>query len=363
MEILDIKKIENWGVDFDKVLTISGPCSAESEEQLIETAKQLSKIKQVNVLRAGIWKPRTKPGNFEGHGEKALPWLLNAKKETGLKTTIEVATPEHVELALKYNVDILWIGARTTVSPFVVQDIADSLKGVDIPILVKNPVNPDIDLWIGGLERLNQAGLKKLGGIHRGFSSYAKNHLRNQPQWQLVVELMNKVPNLPLICDPSHICGQRESLYEISQTALDLQFNGLMIEAHINPDEAWSDAKQQVTPNTLKDLINKLIKRNPTSEDEIFNKTLNILREDIDEVDSNILELLSLRMGIVKTIGYHKKKSNVTVLQPNRWKNIVNKRLEEGKHKGFSEKFIEMLFKSIHQESIRIQEKIMNIKQ
>ena len=356
----DITPLKKWGIPFDKYLTIAGPCSAESREQLLEVGTELSKNSQVNLFRAGIWKPRTKPGNFEGHGEKALPWLKELKEKTGLKTTIEVANPKHVELALKYDVDVLWVGARTTVSPFVIQDIADSLQGVDIPILIKNPVNPDMDLWVGGVERIHKAGIKKIGLIHRGFSMQGNPKLRNQPQWQLIIDLKRKYPEIPIICDPSHICGQRESLFEIAQTALDLSLDGVMLESHTNPDKAWSDAKQQITPETLGEFLKKLIQRDATTPDDIFNNTLKVLREDIDDLDNKILQLLKVRMGVVQTIGLHKKKSNVTVLQSERWDSMLEKRVSYGKNAGLGEQFTERLFKAIHDESIKIQESVMN---
>ena len=285
---LDLLPLNLPGVSNERPLIIAGPCSAETEEQVLEAARQLSH-NGIKVFRAGIWKPRTKPGGFEGNGEKALPWMQRVKEETGMLTATEVATPHHVELALNAGIDILWIGARTTANPFAVQDIADALKGVDIPILYKNPVNPDLELWIGGMQRLNGAGIKRLAAIHRGFTSYDKSIYRNIPMWHMPIELRRRIPNLPIICDPSHIGGRRELIAPLSQQAMDLGFDGLIIESHCNPDNAWSDAKQQVTPDVLDFIIDKLTVRNTVDTTE----SLKSLRSQIDDLDNELIELLS----------------------------------------------------------------------
>lgn len=354
---LDIEPISLPGLKLERPLVIAGPCSAESEVQVLETAKNLAKH-NIQIFRAGIWKPRTRPNSFEGHGTKALPWLKKVKEITGMYTSTEVANVKHVYEALKFGIDILWIGARTSANPFAVQEIADALKGVDIPVLVKNPVNPDAELWIGALERLNEAGIKQLAAIHRGFSSYNKTVYRNEPQWQIPIELKRRIPNLPVITDPSHICGSWERLFEISQIAMDLNFDGLIIESHINPEEAWSDAKQQITPNELKALLNKLVLRKP---DANGNKgTLAELRVQIDKIDEEVIELFEKRMKIADKIGFFKKENNITILQASRWDEILNKMIQEGELKGLSSEFITRIFRAVHQESINHQEKIMN---
>ena len=309
---------------------ISGPCSAETEQQMIETAIRLAKTGKVDVLRAGIWKPRTKPGRFEGNGIIALPWLLSAKKITGLPTTIEVATAMHVEEAMKFEVDILWIGARTTVNPFSVQELANALRGVKIPVFIKNPINPDIELWSGSIERLQQVGIEQLGMIHRGFSAYGNTEFRNAPMWHLPIEMKRRYPNMPLICDPSHICGDRILLQSIAQKSIDLDFDGLMLESHIDPDNAWSDAKQQVTPDRLMELLNALTWRHGNSSEQEFITALATLREQIDQLDDELITLMGQRMKLSDKIGAYKKDNNITILQTRRWNDILESAFKKG---------------------------------
>ncbi|MGY5849962.1 chorismate mutase [Salegentibacter sp. F14] len=354
------KEMRKWLEDFglDHPLVIAGPCSAETEEQVLKIAHQL-KDTDATVLRAGIWKPRTRPGNFEGVGSLGLKWLKKAKEETGMLTTTEVANPAHVDLALEYDVDILWIGARTTVSPFIVQEIAEALKGTDKTVLVKNPVNPDLSLWLGAVERFYTADIKNLGVIHRGFSAYEKTKYRNNPEWQIAIELQNKFPDLPLILDPSHIAGRRDIIFDLCQTALDLNYDGLMVETHHTPDDAWSDAAQQITPANLVQIMKDLKIRKEISESEEFQNKLNNLRAQIDVADNQLIELLSRRMKISDEIGKVKKAQNVSVLQTKRWNEILGNMVLEGEQHGLSEEFILRLFKAVHQESINHQEKIM----
>lgn len=354
-------QLRTWLDDFNlsHPLVIAGPCSAETEDQVLKIAHEL-KNSDVTIFRAGIWKPRTRPGGFEGVGEIGLKWLKKAKEATGMLIATEVATANHVKLALAYGVDVLWIGARTTANPFAVQEIADALQGTDKIVLLKNPVNPDLSLWLGGLERLYNADIKKLGVIHRGFSTYEKTKYRNIPEWQIPIELQNRFPDLPLICDPSHITGKRDMIFEVSQQALNLNYDGLIIETHIDPENAWSDAAQQVTPKTLKQIFLDLRIRKETEISEIYNKKLENLRLQIDETDSKIIDILSKRMKISDEIGRLKKSHNVAVLQNVRWKNMLDRVIEEGKNKGLTEEFILALFKAIHQESIVHQEKIVN---
>ena len=347
-------------LNITKPFIISGPCSAETESQMITTAKHLAATGKVQALRAGIWKPRTRPGQFEGAGADGLKWLVMTKEETGLPITTEVATTAHVEACLKAGVDILWIGARTTVNPFSVQEIADSLRGVDVPVMVKNPVNPDIELWIGALERLNRAGINKLAAIHRGFSSFEKGPFRNAPMWDLAIELKTRVPGLEMFCDPSHIAGNRELIAMVSQKALDLDMHGLMIESHLNPDAAWSDAKQQVTPSALAKIIEGLVVRTVTSDNKVFKDTLSLLREQIDQLDDEIMQKLSKRMKVSEKIGQYKKENNVTILQVNRWEEIVQSRAALGKAMGLDEGFTRDLLRLVHHESIQVQTKVMN---
>jgi chorismate mutase len=355
---LNLEPIVLPGVSKERPMILAGPCSAESEEQVMTTARQLSQ-QGIKIYRAGIWKPRTRPNAFEGVGSVGLPWLKKVKEQLGMYTAVEVANVKHVYEALKFGVDILWIGARTTANPFAVQEIADTIKGMDLVVLVKNPVNPDLDLWIGALERLNDAGIRKLAAIHRGFSTYDKSVYRNDPHWQIPIELRRRVPNLPIITDPSHIGGKRELIYDISQRAMDLNFDGLIIESHCNPDEAWSDAKQQVTPDALKCILDKLILRH-SDVDKQQAATLEELRMQIDKYDDEILNVFEHRMKIADQIGMFKKQNNITILQATRWDSIVKKRTAMGLTKGLSEDFVTKIFSAIHQESINHQTKIMN---
>ena len=352
-------ELRTWLDDFqlNHPLVIAGPCSAETEEQVLKIAHEL-KNSDVSIFRAGIWKPRTRPGGFEGVGEIGLKWLQKAKAETGLLMATEVATAAHVKLALEHDIDVFWIGARTTVNPFAVQEIADALQGTDKIVLLKNPVNPDLSLWIGGLERLYNANIKKLGVIHRGFSTYEKTKYRNNPEWQIAIDLQNRFPDLPLICDPSHITGKREMIQEVSQQALDLNYDGLIIETHIDPDKAWSDAAQQVTPATLKQMFVNLRVRKVTDDEGEYNQKMGKLRMQIDEFDGKLLEILGNRMKVADKIGLLKKEKNVAILQNQRWNEILGKMILEGEEKGLSSDFVMLLFKAIHQESINHQENI-----
>ena len=343
-----------------KPIVISGPCSAETEEQLISTATELAKTGSVDVLRAGIWKPRTKPGNFEGIGVEALKWLTTAKKETGLKTAVEVANLKHVYQALNQGVDILWLGARTTVNPFSVQEIADSLVGVDTTVLIKNPINPDLSLWEGAIERILNAGIKNVGIIHRGFSKYGPSNYRNPPEWQIPIELKRKFPELTMICDPSHICGNTENLLKVSQRALDLNFDGVMLESHISPSEAWSDAKQQVTPQELKELINQLVIREHKYANDKNTIELDTLRQKINLIDDDLMDILSKRMEVSDAIGDYKKKKKMQILQTKRWDKILEKGVDEGSQKGLSKEFVTKFLSAVHLESINRQNEIMN---
>lgn len=352
------KSVLNGTVE-NRPLVIAGPCSAETEEQVMETAKGLKEI-GVTIFRAGIWKPRTRPNTFEGVGKEGLPWLKRVQKEHGMLTSTEVANASHVWEAVKYGVDILWIGARTTANPFAVQEIADALEGVDIPVLVKNPVNPDVELWIGALERLNQAGITKLGAIHRGFSSYDKSFYRNAPQWQLPIELKRRIPELPILTDPSHICGNRELLFEISQKAMDLNFEGLIIESHNTPDKAISDASQQITPQTLKELLGNLVLRNANIENAVIMHSMEDLRNEIDIYDTKLIEILANRMKVADKIGRYKKENNLTILQSGRWDELLKERSTKAIEQGLGEEFILKVLRAIHQESINHQTKIMN---
>lgn len=345
----------NLPSDNERPIVIAGPCSAETEEQVMTTAREL-RAKGCHMYRAGVWKPRTKPGGFEGNGEKALPWLKAVKEETGMLTAVEVAKPEHVELCLKYGIDILWIGARTSANPFAMQDIADSLKGVDVPVFVKNPVNPDLELWLGALERINQAGIKRMAAIHRGFSSYDKKIYRNLPMWQIPMELHRRVPNLPLICDPSHIGGKRELVAPLSQQAMDMGFDGLIIESHCNPEEAWSDAAQQVTPDVLDYILSQLVVREKTTTTEGIKQ----LRQQIDDLDNQLIDLLSKRMRVSREIGQYKKEHNMTVFQANRYNEILEMRGAQAKQCGIDPDCVAEIFEQIHQESVRQQIEIIN---
>lgn len=359
---MNIIPLKDWAPNPELPLVISGPCSAESEEQLFQTCTPLSKDPRVQVLRAGIWKPRTRPGTFEGHGEEALKWFQKVKTELKMPISCEVANASHVELALKYGVDILWIGARTTVNPFAVQEIADSLRGVDIPILVKNPINPDFALWCGAMERLNKVGVTKLGAIHRGFNTYEKTNYRNVPLWEIPIELKRKFPEIPIIADPSHIAGKREFITRISQKAFDLDFNGLMIETHINPAVALSDAEQQLTPQSLKELLDVLELRFELSLDEDFEQKLNSLRFKIDRLDTELLELLSKRIQVSADIGAEKRKQGVTALQVHRMDQMLKDRVSKAQVLGLKEKYINDLYHVIHAESVRVQAEVMRKK-
>ncbi len=346
-------------MELNHPLVIAGPCSAESEKQVLEVAHEL-KNTDATIFRAGVWKPRTRPGTFEGNGAKALPWLLKVKEETGMLTAVEIANAQHAKLALEFDIDLLWIGARTSVNPFAVQEIADAIQGTDKIVLVKNPINPDPALWIGAIERFYKMGVTNLGAIHRGFSSFRKSKYRNIPSWQIPIDLKTKYPLLPIINDPSHICGNREGILEVSQTALDLKFDGLMIETHCHPDDAWSDASQQIKPTRLVEIMDELKVRKPRFEREESVSKLNAFRKEINEKDDQLLEILSERMQIVANIGKAKKASNVAVLQNTRWNEILGKVIEKGEEQGLTQGFIEKIFKAIHQESIAHQEKIIN---
>lgn len=345
----------NLPSDNKRPFVIAGPCSAETEEQVMTTATQLAQ-KGCHMFRAGVWKPRTKPGGFEGNGEPALKWMAEAKKETGMLMCTEVATPEHVELAMKYNIDLMWVGARTSANPFAMQELADAMRGIEIPVLVKNPVNPDLDLWIGALERINLAGVKKLGAIHRGFSSYDKKIYRNLPMWQIPIELRRRIPELPIVCDPSHIGGRRELVAPLCQQAMDLGFDGLIVESHCNPDCAWSDAKQQVTPDVLDYILTLLQVRDETTTTE----NIKLLRKQIDEQDDKLLELLSQRFRVCREIGQYKKEHNMTILQAARYNEILEKRGAQGTLCGMSPEFTAKVFELIHEESVRQQMEIIN---
>jgi len=343
-----------------KPLIISGPCSAETEDQVLQTALLLANTGKVDMLRAGIWKPRTKPGLFEGVGVKGLPWILNAKKLTGLPTIVEVATAKHVDDALQFDVDVLWIGARTTVNPFSVQEVADTLRGVDIPVFIKNPIHPDLELWSGGIERIQKAGIENIGLIHRGFSSYGNTEYRNAPMWHLPIEMKRRYPGMLLICDPSHICGSRALLHQVSQKSIDLDFDGLMIESHIDPDNALSDAKQQLTPEKLNEMLDTLIWRSEETTAQEYITALIHLREQINQVDDELLTLIGQRMKLADKIGSYKRENNITILQTNRWNEILQRAFKNGEQLGLSKEFITHYFDALHLESINHQNKIMN---
>jgi chorismate mutase len=341
-------------------LIISGPCSAETEEQVVQTAVRLAATGKVDMLRAGIWKPRTRPGSFEGIGTKGLPWLEQAKKASGLPVAIEVATGKQVEDALHFGVDVLWIGARTTVNPFSVQEVADALKGADVPVLIKNPINPDLELWIGAVERVAKAGIKNIGLIHRGFSSYGNTEYRNAPMWHLAIEMKRRNPELLLINDPSHICGRRDILLDVAQKAIDLDFDGLIIESHIDPDNAWSDAKQQITPERLGELIGSIIWRKEDINSEELHAAMEKMRSQINQLDDELLQLLGQRMKVADKIGEYKKDNNITILQTNRWNAILERAFAKGDNLGLSKEFVTKYFDAVHMESINHQNKIMN---
>ncbi|TAE08428.1 MAG: 3-deoxy-7-phosphoheptulonate synthase [Bacteroidetes bacterium] len=339
---------------------ISGPCSAETEEQVMQTAIQLKNTGKVHALRAGIWKPRTRPGSFEGVGTKGLPWLQQARKETGLPLAVEVATAKQVEDALHFGIDILWIGARTTVNPFSVQEVADALRGCKVPVLIKNPINPDLELWVGAVERVAKAGIEQIGLIHRGFSNYGNTDFRNAPMWHLAIEMKRRHADKPMICDPSHICGRRDILQDVAQKSIDLDFDGLIIESHIDPDNAWSDAKQQITPTVLASMIDALQWRSETSNQAEFLNALSKLREQINHIDDELLQLLGQRMKIAEQIGNYKKENNITILQTNRWNEILQKAVSKGEKLNLTKEFITRYFDAVHMESINRQNKVMN---
>ncbi len=355
---LNIKPVSQWGFSFGHPIVIAGPCSVESEQQVMDTALQL-KDAPFDVFRGGIWKPRTRPNSFEGIGSEGLRWLKDAGNAIGKPVATEVANVKHVYEALRMNIDILWIGARTTVNPFAVQEICDALQGVDIPVIVKNPINPDLELWIGAFERLNRAGITKLAAIHRGFSTHEKTKYRNIPRWNIPIELKRRFPELPVICDPSHICGTREYLREVAQTALDIGFDGLHLESHINPDKALSDAKQQLTPQAFDELIHLLQKRESLEENPYAENQLEVLRSRIDHLDHYLLEMLSERMDVVREIAEYKRENNLAIVQPSRWTEILEDRLTSGKRKHLTEKFIKELFHALHKESIHHQTEVM----
>jgi chorismate mutase len=356
---LKLDKFEFKGVPDEKPLIIAGPCSAETEDQVMDTARQL-KSYGIQIFRAGLWKPRTRPDAFEGVGKEGLPWLKKVKEELGMYTAVEVANVKHVYDSLKAGIDIIWLGARTTANPFAVQEIADSLRGVDVPVLIKNPINPDVELWIGAFERLNRAGITKLAAVHRGFSTYNKTLYRNNPQWEIPIELKRLLPELTILTDPSHICGSRELLFEISQKAMDLDFKGLIIETHCNPDKALSDAQQQVTPENLHKLISRLVLRHADIQNNVLLSTFEDLRHDIDKYDDKIMDIFEHRMAIARKIGEYKKQNNITILQTSRWDELLRNRIDQAVSKGLSEEFIIKVFRAIHEESINHQTKVMN---
>jgi chorismate mutase len=341
-------------------LIVSGPCSAETEEQTVQTIERLAKTGKVDMVRAGIWKPRTRPGSFEGIGTKGLPWLQRARQLTGLPVMVEVATGKQVEDALHFDIDVLWIGARTTVNPFSVQEVADALRGVDVPVLVKNPINPDIELWTGAVERVAKAGIKQIGLIHRGFSSYGNTEYRNAPMWHLAIEMKRRTPGLMMINDPSHISGRRDILLDVAQKAIDLDMDGLIIETHIDPDNAWSDAKQQITPERLAELLDSIKWRHESTTEQDFITALEKLREQINHIDDELIQLLGQRMKIADQIGEYKKANNITILQTNRWNSILEKAFAKGEKLCLSKEFITKYYDAVHMESINHQNKIMN---
>ncbi len=352
--------VQNLFAKTKKPILVAGPCSAETEAQVIETCTRLNRTGKVDMIRAGIWKPRTRPGSFEGVGAKGLPWLQKVKEQTGLPVCTEVAKASHVDLCLEFGIDVLWIGARTTVNPFDVQEIADALRGVDIPVMIKNPINPDLALWIGGVERLQKAGIKNIAAIHRGFSFTGEKIFRNRPQWQLAIDFKQEMPDIMMINDPSHICGRRDLLQSVAQKALDLNFDGLMIESHMTPDDAWSDAKQQITPEVYGDLIAALVLRKDSFDDVTKITKLEQLRKQIDVIDDELMHMLSSRMMVSKEIGKYKKENGITILQSNRWKEVLEKYLEKAKVNNLSDEFVSKVIKAIHDESINQQEIVIN---
>jgi chorismate mutase len=348
---------EKWN---KRPLIISGPCSAETEQQVLETAVRLQKTGKVDMMRAGIWKPRTRPGSFEGIGTKGLPWLQQARKMTGIPVAVEVATAKQVEDALHFDIDVLWIGARSTVNPFSVQEIADALRGAEVPVLIKNPINPDLELWIGAVERVSKAGIKQIGLIHRGFSSYGNTEYRNAPMWHLAIEMKRRHPGMLFINDPSHICGRRDILQDVAQKAIDLDFDGLIIESHIDPDNAWSDAKQQITPERLAELLDGIRWRKEDIASEEYHAALEKLRQQINQLDDELMQILGQRMKVSEKIGQYKKDNNITILQTSRWNAILERAFQKGEKLGLSQEFITKYFDAVHMESINHQNKVMN---
>ncbi len=355
----DLVPLHAWSPKGNPSLLISGPCSAESRKQILQSARQLSQIKELDYLRAGVWKPRTRPNSFEGHGLPALEWLQEAMEETGLKTAIEVANGEHVEAALKAGISLLWVGARTTVNPFSVQEISDALSGVDVPVLVKNPISPDLNLWLGALERIHSAGIRKLGAVHRGFTSYDAHPYRNAPRWEIALQLKGMVPHLPVICDPSHIAGKRNLLKDVAQRALDLAFDGLMIESHPKPEVAWSDAEQQIKQEDLEAFLSALNHRENKSEEQVFLDRLHQLRLLIDSLDEDMLNLLERRLRVTEEIGRYKQEHNVTIFQLERWNEILGSRTRRAKELGLDPAFIHKFWMALHQEGIQVQARVM----
>ncbi len=356
---MDFTPIHEWIPGDTRPLVIAGPCSAESESQVMQTAHALAKIPQVKVFRAGLWKPRTRPGSFEGVGQAGLAWLQRVKQETGLLTTIEVAKPHHVEEAISGGIDILWIGARTVVNPFSMQELSESLNGIDIPVLVKNPVNPDLKLWIGAIERIHKNGIKRIAAIHRGFYQYEKSPYRNAPQWEIPIELMRQMPGIPVLCDPSHIGGSRSLIQQIAQQALDLEMNGLMIETHHDPDKALTDADQQITPETLSEILSKLVLRDRKGNRE-FERSLEELRHEVDQIDYELIRLLAKRMSIADEMGRYKYAHNITILQMQRWKELFADRIKKGDKAGLDTRFLAALLQLVHEQSIQIQTNVMS---
>lgn len=356
---MQIIQTQDWNLNLGKEVIISGPCSAETPEQVMESCKGVAS-QGANILRAGIWKPRTRPNSFEGVGSVGLKWLKDAGKATGLPVCTEVANVKHVYEALRGGIDVMWLGARTTTNPFAVQEIADALEGVDVPVMIKNPVNPDLKLWIGAIERIYKAGIQKIAVIHRGFSSYGHSKYRNKPQWEIPIELKRELPDIQIICDPSHICGRRDLLEYVSQKAYDLDFDGLMIESHMTPDKALSDAKQQVVPERFGEIVKNIVKRevNPTSPSAMGE--LEIMRENIDDIDEKFIQILGERMRIVQKIGAYKKKNNVSILQSARWDEIMHDRISQGSKEGLSEDIVKSILQMVHKESIRHQNRVMN---
>lgn len=348
-----------WGLNFSHPLIIAGPCSVETPEQVKQTAIELKRY-GAQMLRGGIWKPRTRPDTFQGIGRKGLQWLKDAGTAAGLYTCVEVASPKHVEDALASKIDVLWLGARTTVNPFLVQEIANALAGVNVPVLIKNPINPELELWLGAIERIERAGIKRIAAVHRGFSTFEKSIYRNPPDWEIPIELRRRMPALPLLCDPSHICGKRDMIASVCQTALDLSFDGLMIESHINPSQAWSDNEQQLTPEELGKLLGGLILRNVTVDDVVFNSLLEKLRHRIDRIDADILSMMAERMNVAREIGQYKKEHNMTIFQLKRWEEILRTRTKLGVEQELTPEFVAKMYELIHNESIFHQTQVMN---